>query len=272
MPDIRRMGATMLAYTGKVLNYILATPPSPDDASSPLELALGNEASEADIRAFARRFDCKVRDSYGSTEGIIIIRRDCVDAARARSAPPTTTSRSTTPRRASSVRPRGSTPTAASSTPTRPSVRSSTRTSARRFEGYYKNEEALASKVRDGIYWSGDLAYRDEDGWFYFAGRSNEWLRVDGENFAAAPVERIVARHPHVRSVAVYAVPDERVGDSVMVAIEVDDPDAFDVEELDAFLAMQRDLGTKWVPELRARGRGAAEAREHEGGQDPPAP
>ncbi len=117
-----------------------------------------------------------------------------------------------------------------------------------RFEGYYQNEEALAAKVRDGIYWSGDLAYRDADGWFYFAGRSNEWLRVDGENFAAAPLERIVARHPQVRSVAVYAVPDERVGDSVMVAIEVDDPAAFDVEELDAFLATQRDLGTKWVP------------------------
>ena len=76
MPDIQRTGATMLAYTGKVLNYILAAPPSPDDATSPLELALGNEASEADIRAFAERFHCQVRDSYGSTEGMIIIRRD----------------------------------------------------------------------------------------------------------------------------------------------------------------------------------------------------
>ena len=76
MPDIRRMGATMLAYTGKVLNYILAVPPSPDDASSPLEFAFGNEASEPDIREFAARFQCAVRDSYGSTEGLIIIRRD----------------------------------------------------------------------------------------------------------------------------------------------------------------------------------------------------
>ncbi len=78
------------------------------------------------------------------------------------------------------------------------------------FEGYYRNEEARASKVRGGIYWSGDLAYRDADGWFFFAGRSNEWLRVDGENFAAAPVERIALRHPAVRSAAVYAVPTTR--------------------------------------------------------------
>ena len=89
------------------------------------------------------------------------------------------------------------------------------------FEGYYKNEEATQARFRDGWYWSGDLAYRDADGWLYFAGRSNEWLRVDGENFAAAPVEAIVARFPDVRSLAVYAVPDDPVGDRVMVAIEL---------------------------------------------------
>ena len=64
MPDIRRMGAVMLTYTGKVLNYILAVPPSPDDADNPLELAIGNEASESDIRGFAARFDCQVCGGY----------------------------------------------------------------------------------------------------------------------------------------------------------------------------------------------------------------
>src|SRR3546814_8387086 len=49
------------------------------------------------------------------------------------------------------------------------------------FEGYYKNEAAARERFRGGAYWSGDLAYRDADGWFFFAGRSNEWLRVDGE-------------------------------------------------------------------------------------------
>ncbi len=76
LPDIRRFGVSMLAYTGKVLNYILATPEQPDDADNPLRLAFGNEASNRDIKEFARRFGCNVRDSYGSTEGIIIIRRD----------------------------------------------------------------------------------------------------------------------------------------------------------------------------------------------------
>ncbi len=54
-----------------------------------------------------------------------------------------------------------------------------------RLRGLLPERGSAATKVRHGIYWSGDLAYRDPEGWIYFAGRSNEWLRVDGENFAA---------------------------------------------------------------------------------------
>ncbi len=116
------------------------------------------------------------------------------------------------------------------------------------FEGYYKNEEATNLRFRNGSYWSGDLAYRDADGWLYFAGRSNEWLRVDGENFAADPVATIVARYPAVRSVAVYAVPDDPVGDRVMVALELVTGAQFDPAEFDTFLDEQPDLGLKWRP------------------------
>src|SRR5262249_6824078 len=70
----------------------------------------------------------------------------------------------------------------------------------------------------------------------------------DGENFAAGPVEAIVMRYPSARSAAVYAVPDDPVGDRVMVAIEVTDLDAFDVDAFDRFLAQQSDLGPKWIP------------------------
>jgi fatty-acyl-CoA synthase len=116
------------------------------------------------------------------------------------------------------------------------------------FEGYYRNEDADAQRMRGGMYWTGDLAYRDADGFLYFAGRDFEWLRVDGENFAAAPVERILARFPGVVLAAVYAVPDEEVGDQVMAALQLADPERFDPAALDAFLAVQSDLGTKWSP------------------------
>jgi fatty-acyl-CoA synthase len=245
--DIRRFRATMLTYTGKVLNYILAVPEAPDDGDSPLRLAIGNEASARDIKEFARRFGCTVRDSYGATEGIIIVRRDpsmpegalgvtaasvkVVDAASGRECPP------------AQLGPDGRVlnldEAVGELVETAP-------TSG--FEGYYNNEEATRARFRDGWYWSGDLAYRDADRWLYFAGRSNEWLRVDGENFAAAPVEAIISRHPDVRSTAVYAVPDDPVGDRVMAAIELREGAAFDPAAFDEFLAAQPDLGTKWLP------------------------
>ncbi len=46
-----------------------------------------------------------------------------------------------------------------------------------RFEGYYANDEADAERTRNGWFWSGDLGYRDEEGYFYFAGRMADWLR-----------------------------------------------------------------------------------------------
>lgn len=247
LPDIRRMGAVMLTYTGKVLNYVLAQPPRPDDDDNPLELAIGNEASESDIREFASRFGCQVRDSYGSSEGVIIIRRDAsmprgslgTADEHVRVFDPETGAECPRAEFDAGGRLRNGDVAVGEIVSTAP---------ASGFEGYYRNTEAVASKVRDGVYWSGDLAYRDADGWFFFAGRSNEWLRVDGENFAAGPVTDIVMRHPDVRSASVYAVPDDPVGDRVMVAVEVVDPGAFSVAELDAFLAAQPDLGPKWVP------------------------
>jgi fatty-acyl-CoA synthase len=116
------------------------------------------------------------------------------------------------------------------------------------FEGYYANPEATAERGRDGWYWTGDLGYRDEEGTFFFAGRTADWLRVDGENFAAGPVEQVLARLPGVAAVVVYAVPDPRTGDQVMAAIEVDAASAFDPAAFATALAAQPDLGTKWAP------------------------
>ncbi|MGP0030325.1 MAG: AMP-binding protein [Acidimicrobiales bacterium] len=245
--DIRRYGATVMTYTGKVLNYILAVPERADDTSTTLRLAIGNEASSRDIAEFARRFRCDVRDSYGSTEGIIIIRRDP-------SMPPAALGRSADTVKVMDPGTGLECPPADFDAGGRvmnweSAVGEIVETApSSSFEGYYRNEEATQARFRKGAYWSGDLAYRDRDGWFYFAGRSNEWLRVDGENFAAAPVEAILGRFPGVRSVAVYAVPDDPVGDRVMAAVELTGPRPAKPDEFDRFLAAQPDLGTKWKP------------------------
>ena len=114
------------------------------------------------------------------------------------------------------------------------------------FAGYYNDEAATAERMRGGMYWSGDLAYRDADGWIYYAGRTADWLRVDGENLAAAPIERILLRHPAVSEAAVYGVPDPRSGDQLVAALVVTAP--LEGAEWERFLAAQPDLGPKAWP------------------------
>jgi fatty-acyl-CoA synthase len=116
------------------------------------------------------------------------------------------------------------------------------------FQGYYNDEAANQDRMRHGMYWSGDLAYKDRDGFVYLAGRTSDWMRVDGENLAAAPIERILLRLPAVNRVAVYAVPDDNVGDQVMAALVLQDDATLSPAELEAFLAEQADLSSKAWP------------------------
>ena len=121
-------------------------------------------------------------------------------------------------------------------------------TGAGLFSGYYNDSAATDERLRNGMYWSGDLAYRDAEGWIYLAGRTGDWLRVDGENLACAPIERILHRLEPVSRVAVYAVPDEQVGDAVMAALVLRDGAHLTPEEFGDFLAAQLRFGREDVP------------------------
>jgi fatty-acyl-CoA synthase len=247
LPDVRRYGATYFNYVGKPLSYILATPARPDDADNPLVLAFGNEAADLDIERFGTRFGCRVVDAYGSTEGGVTVGRtpDMPAGALGRAPEGTVVLDLETGEECAPAEfddgGRLLNPDAAIG-------ELSARSGGLGFEGYWKNEEADAERVRDGVYRTGDLAYRDARGFFYFAGRDFDWLRVDGENFAAAPVERILARHPDVLLAVVYAIPDPEVGDQVMAAVQLRAGRELDPVGFADFLAAQPDLGTKWAP------------------------
>ncbi len=247
LPDVREYGATYFNYVGKPLSYILATPEQPDDADNTLTRVFGNEAADLDIARFSERFGTPVIDGYGSTEGGANINRtpDMPKGALGVGAEGTVIIDAET----GEERPRAKFDDAGHLlNPEECIGEIVNKKGASSFEGYYKNDEANAQRVRDGWYWTGDLGYRDDAGYFYFAGRDFEWLRVDGENFAAAPVERILARHPDVVLAAVFAVPDEDVGDQVMAALELRPGATFDAADFDEFLSEQPDLGTKWSP------------------------
>ncbi len=245
LDDVRHYGATYLNYVGKPLSYVLATPPGPDDADNPLRLAFGNEAGDRDIKAFAERFGCTVVDGFGSTENAVVISR----------IPGTPPGSLGVPLEGVAVLDPGtqqecpravfdeSGQVANLDEATGELVNTA---GTGQFAGYYNDEAATAERMRGGMYWSGDLAYRDQDGFVYYAGRTADWLRVDGENLAAAPIERILVRHPSIAQAAVYAVPDPSSGDQLVAALVL--VGELEPAQLEAFLSAQADLGTKSWP------------------------
>jgi len=245
LPDVRRFGATYASYVGKPLTYVLATPERPDDAENSLRLVFGNEAGDRDTRAFAERFGCQVVDGFGSTENAVIVSRMPGTPPGALGWP--SDGVAVLDPETGQECPRAELDADGRVVDLDECVGELVNTTgAGQFAGYYNDDEATAERMRDGMYWSGDLAYRDPDGWVFFAGRTAEWLRVDGENLACAPIERVLLRHPAIDQAAVYAVPDERAGDQVAAALVLRGDLAPD--ELERFLDEQRDLSPKARP------------------------
>ncbi len=232
--DVRRFGATYANYVGKPMSYILATPERPDDADNPLRIMYGNEAAPRDIRRFADRFAVAVIDGFGSSEGGVSIGRtaDTPDGSLGPLPDELAVLDVETGR------------------PCSPGVVGElvNLTGRGQFRGYYKDSAAEAERMAGGVYHSGDLAYLDDAGFVYFAGRLGDWMRVDGENLGTAPIERILMRYPGVTEVAVYGIPDPAVGDRVMAALVLAEGVRFEVADFRQFLCEQTDLGPKQWP------------------------
>jgi fatty-acyl-CoA synthase len=246
LDDIRSNGVTFTTTVGRALGYILATPPTPHDRDHRLRAVLAPEASPRDTAEFRERFGVAVLSGYGSSEGGIAL----TPAGKPGSlgiAPPgadiavvnESGVECETVQFDSGGRMTNATDAIGEL------VR---RDTAGSFEGYWNNQQADSDRLRGGWFWSGDLAYRDADGVFWFAGRAGDWLRVDSENFAVSPVERILGRFVDAAAVAVVGVPDPLAGDQVLVAIELLPGRSFDPAGFASFLDTQPDLGTKWAP------------------------
>ena len=251
MDDVRAFDATMFTYVGKAIAYLLATEPSPMDADNSLERAFGTEASAPDRIRFEERFGCKLIEGYGSSEG-------GVNITATPDTPPGALGPAPPAMDLAVVDPESGEEMARARFDQQGRLLNGSeaigeivnRSGPGKFEGYYANGAAEQERTRGGWYWSGDLAYRDERGFFWFAGRGGDWLRVDSENLAATPIEAVLSRYDPFAHVAIYAVPDVEggTGDAVMAAVELTDGESFDVDEFDRWLSRQGDLGTKWAP------------------------
>jgi len=87
------------------------------------------------------------------------------------------------------------------------------------FDGYYRDPERTQSVWHDGLYHTGDTAWKDEDGYFWFVGRTDDVIKSSGYRIGPFEVESALMEHPAVLECAVTAVPDEVRGQVVKATI-----------------------------------------------------
>ena len=113
--------------------------------------------------------------------------------------------------------------------------------------GYWNNPDATASALdADGWFHTGDLARRDDEGFFYIAGRKKDMLISGGVNIYPAEIEAELLLHPAVRDAAVVGVPDDTWGEAPVAVVVLRQPGEATGDELGSFL--QRTMARYKVP------------------------
>jgi acyl-CoA synthetase (AMP-forming)/AMP-acid ligase II len=85
--------------------------------------------------------------------------------------------------------------------------------------GYYKLSEETARVYKQGWFYTGDMAYKDTDGFIYLVGRNREMINRGGENVYPVEVENVLHLHPKILDVAVFGLPDPVMGSIVVCAV-----------------------------------------------------
>lgn len=86
-------------------------------------------------------------------------------------------------------------------------------------KGYYKRPEATADAIRNGWFYSGDIAYRDDDGFFFIKDRVKDMIIRGGFNVYPREIEEVLYGHPAIAEAAVIGVPDPALGEEVKAVV-----------------------------------------------------
>ena len=92
-------------------------------------------------------------------------------------------------------------------------------------QGYFRDPEQTRAAFRDGWFLTGDLGYRDADGYFWFVARKKDIIRRRGENISGAELDRVIGEHPAVQEAAAIPVAADLGEDEILVAV-IRKPDA----------------------------------------------
>ena len=99
-------------------------------------------------------------------------------------------------------------------------------------KGYYKNERATAEAFRNGWFHTGDIGYRDADGFFFIVDRKSDMIIRGGENIYPREIDEVLYQHPDVAAAATIGVPDPLYGEEVAAFVVLKDGREGNEEEL----------------------------------------
>ena len=215
--DVRTYRASAFNFIGAVIAILLKAEPGPHERDHELRVMYGApafpEPERADDRGAVRRpGDLRLRDERDDVRPDRgAVRRAALRARWAR--------RGSIPIPPSSTRPASSTRRARASRPgvtgeliiRNPAI----------MRGYFDDPERTAEALRDGWLWTGDLARRDEDGFFYYVDRKKDIIRRRGENVSSLEVEVVLTAHPAVEEAAVVGVPSELTEEEILALVQL---------------------------------------------------
>jgi crotonobetaine/carnitine-CoA ligase len=205
----RREGVTAFNGQGEMLRILLKQPASDADGSNSVRVVVGAAASTELVEEFEQRFDLAVLDAYGMTETGPTIAVPW-DKRRPGAAGVPTPWYEVRVVDADDVEVPAGVTGEIVVRPKRPDVM---------MERYWGNDAATLASMRNLWFHTGDNAYRDSGGFYWFVARGTDSIRRRGENVSAWEVERVLADHEELLEVAVYGVPSELGGQEVMLAV-----------------------------------------------------
>jgi crotonobetaine/carnitine-CoA ligase len=207
--EVRKYQATFTLFLGAMIPILIKQPRRPNDGDNPLRIALSAAAPRTVWEEFENRFQVRIVELYSQTEGGFTINTNAKAEGKVGSMGKAGTAfEMKVVDEQDNALPPGQT----GELIYRP-------LGGGKLTEYYKNPQATLEKTRGGWMRSGDLAYQDEDGYFFFVDRKSDFMRRRGENISSFEVEKIINRHPQVLESAAYAIPSALGEDDVMVAV-----------------------------------------------------
>ena len=220
--DIRKYHATITSFLGAMIPILVKQPEREDDSENPLRVGLSAGTPAVFWELFEKRFQVKILELYGSSEGGSLRNYEGKIGSMGKPIPSNFAKvvdgqdQELSPYQAGELIFKFIDPLI-------------------QLPEYYKMPEATSEKTRGGWLRTGDYAYMDEEGYFYFVDRKKDAIRRRGENISSYEVEKIINSHPDVLESAAVGVPAEMGEDEVRIYVVLKPGRSLTPEELVAY-------------------------------------